>query len=190
MEDVSETSGDLPEKVWRAWVAPRFLEVWGIPLALGRGFTGAEHQTGGPSAVLISDRYRRRRFAADPNVLGKTVRIGSASFPIVGVMPASFLFPDRGVDLWFPVVLSSQLRGRALRWSRSRRDVPFRTPDAVASRGSATVNETDQLAAIRIVSSSVLSRFAHCNRHTRESRCATRATSLESRCSAWQNTGG
>jgi putative ABC transport system permease protein len=109
MEDVSETSGDLPEKVRRAWVAPRFLEVWGIPPALGRGFTGAEHQTGGPPAVLISDRYWRRRFAADPNVLGRTVRIASASFPIVGVMPASFLFPDRGVDLWFPVVLSSQL---------------------------------------------------------------------------------
>jgi len=109
MEDASETSGDLPEKVRRAFVAPRFLEVWGIAPALGRGFAPNEHQAGGPSAVLISDRYWRRRLSGNPNVLGKTVRIGSAPFPIIGVMPASFLFPDRSVDLWFPVAMSNQL---------------------------------------------------------------------------------
>ena len=76
MEDVSDTSGDLPEKVRRASVAPRFLEVWGIAPAVGRGFTDAEHYAGGPSAVLISDRYWRRRFGADPDVLGRTVRTG------------------------------------------------------------------------------------------------------------------
>ena len=109
MENVSETSGDLPERVRRASVTARFLDVWGVAPALGRGFTADEHQIGGPSAVLISDRYWRRRFGADPNVAGKSVRIGSTSFPIVGVMPASFLFPDRDVDLWFPAKLSNQL---------------------------------------------------------------------------------
>jgi putative ABC transport system permease protein len=108
-ENVSETSGDLPERVRRASVTARFLDVLGVAPALGRGFTPDEHQIGGPSAVLISDRYWRRRFGADPNVAGKSVRIGSTSFPIVGVMPASFLFPDRDVDLWFPARLSKQL---------------------------------------------------------------------------------
>jgi hypothetical protein len=79
VEDASETSGDLPERVRRAFVAPRFLEVWGIAPALGRGFAPNEHQAGGSSAVLISDRYWRNRFGADPSVLGKAVRIGSAS---------------------------------------------------------------------------------------------------------------
>ena len=41
VEDVSETSGDLPEKVRRAFIAPRFLEVWGIPAAIGRGSSRA-----------------------------------------------------------------------------------------------------------------------------------------------------
>lgn len=108
-ENVSETSGDLPEKVRRAFVAPRFLDVWGVAPALGRGFTSDEHQTGAPTVVLISDRYWRRRFGADPNIAGKSVRIESTSFPIAGVMPASFLFPDRDVDLWLPVRLSSKL---------------------------------------------------------------------------------
>jgi putative ABC transport system permease protein len=109
IEEVSDTSGDLPEQLRRAKVAPRFLEVWGIAPVLGRGFTDAEHHAGGPSAVLISDRYWRRRFGADPHVLNRTVRMESASFAIVGVMPASFLFPDREVDLWLPVQMGDNL---------------------------------------------------------------------------------
>ncbi|MCI0435670.1 MAG: ABC transporter permease, partial [Gemmatimonadetes bacterium] len=103
MEDVSETSGEFPERVRRAVVAPRFLDVWGVAPALGRGFADVEHRAGGPLAVLISDRYWRVRLGSDPNVLSRSIRIGSTAFPIVGVMPASFLFPNRAVDLWCPV---------------------------------------------------------------------------------------
>ena len=103
MEDASETSGDLPERIRRAFVAPRFIDVWGIAPAMGRGFTTNEHEAGGPAAGIISDRYWRRRFGADPNVLGRSLRIGGAPSPIVGVMPASLPLPDRDVDLWFPV---------------------------------------------------------------------------------------
>jgi putative ABC transport system permease protein len=107
MEDGSETSGDFPERIRRAWVAPRFLEVWGIAPARGRGFTSDEHRFGGPTAVLISHRYWTRRLSGAPDVLERTVRIGTAAMPIVGVMPASFRFPDRDVDLWFPVPIDA-----------------------------------------------------------------------------------
>lgn len=116
-EDVSETSGDLPEKVTRAFVAPLFLQVWGIAPALGRGFAATEHRVGGPSAVLISDRYWRTRLRADPHVLDRSVRIGTTSFPIIGVMPASFWFPDRDVDLWFPVPVDAEYaQSRRITW--------------------------------------------------------------------------
>jgi putative ABC transport system permease protein len=101
-QDDSETSGELPERLRRAFVAPRFLEVMGVAPQLGRDFTPAEEHFGGPWAVLISDRLWRRRFGADPNVTGKMIRIGQTAVPIVGVMPASFGFPERGVDLWSP----------------------------------------------------------------------------------------
>ena len=104
-EDVSETSGEFPEKITRATVAPRFIEVWGVPPARGRGFTVLEHAEAGPLAVIISDRYWRRRLASDPAVLNRTVRIGATAFPIVGVMPPAFHFPDRDVDMWFPIAL-------------------------------------------------------------------------------------
>jgi putative ABC transport system permease protein len=109
-EDVSDISGDLPEKVRRASVAPRFVQVWGVPPALGRAFADSEHYRAEPASVLISDRYWRRRFGADRNVLGKTVRTDDdASLAIVGVMPASFLFPDRDVDLWVPLALNNKV---------------------------------------------------------------------------------
>ncbi|HXF27524.1 MAG TPA: ABC transporter permease, partial [Bryobacteraceae bacterium] len=102
-EDATDTSGQLPEKVTRAFVAPRFLETMGISPALGRDFTAAEERFGGRNAVLISDRYWRRRFQGDPRAIGKSVRTGQYSSTIVGILPASFQFPDRDVDLWYPV---------------------------------------------------------------------------------------
>jgi putative ABC transport system permease protein len=102
-ENNSETSGALPEKVKQAFVAPRFLQVWGVAPELGRDFTQEEEHFGGPSAILISDRFWRNRFGANPDALGKKLRISGFSFAIVGVMPASFLFPDREVDLWAPI---------------------------------------------------------------------------------------
>ncbi len=102
-EAESETTGELPEKVERALVSPRFLHVWGVAPALGRDFTYEEEHVGGPPAVIISDRYWRSRFGADPKILGRKLRLGTESDSIVGVMPASFLFPERDVDLWSPV---------------------------------------------------------------------------------------
>jgi hypothetical protein len=58
-EDVSDTSGELPVIVRRAFVAPRFHDVWGIAPALGRGFTTADYVPGGPLVALVSDRYWR-----------------------------------------------------------------------------------------------------------------------------------
>ncbi len=101
-QDDSELSGELPEKMKRALITPRFLQVLGIQPMLGRGFTAQEEKFGGPDALIISERLWRRRFGADPNVIGRTLRFGRVSTPIVGVMPSSFLFPDRDVNLWAP----------------------------------------------------------------------------------------
>ncbi|MBV9501665.1 MAG: ABC transporter permease [Acidobacteriaceae bacterium] len=106
-EDASETSGSMPEKLTIAWVAPRFLQVWGVAPEIGRDFRPEELHFGGPNAVLISNRLWERRFHADPGAVGKTLRMGKYSYPIVGIMPASFLFPDREVDVWSPVPIDA-----------------------------------------------------------------------------------
>ena len=106
-EDVSETSGALPEKMTRAYVSPRFLEVWGVQPALGRDFSSEELAYGGPDAVLITDRLWRRRFNDDPGVIGRKLHFGNQAQIIVGVLPASFLFPVRSVDLFGVIPPSS-----------------------------------------------------------------------------------
>src|SRR5262245_18961144 len=72
---------------------------------------------GGPNAMLISDRFWRKRFNGDPNAVGKRLRFGQFSYTIVGVMPPSFLFPDRDVDVWAPVFMDASFaQGRFLTW--------------------------------------------------------------------------
>ena len=112
-EDVSDITGELPERLRRARVLPGFLTALEVSPALGRDFTSDEHRIGGPTAVLISDRYWRRRFGADRDVLTKTVSFGDRSYQIVGVMPSAFAFPDRDVDWWSPEALDAP-------WSMNR----------------------------------------------------------------------
>ena len=101
-QDDSELSGELPEKLNRALVAPRFLRVLGVAPELGRDFSPQEERFGGPDAVLISDRLWRRRFSGSPSVLEQdaAVRqdIGTSSSE-VDALPHS-AFPDKEVDLW------------------------------------------------------------------------------------------
>ena len=99
-DDLSETSGPLPEKVTEALVAPRFLRTMGVSPMLGRDFTLDEEKFGGPDAVLISYRFWQRRFHGDPAALEKKLHIGTYAFSIVGVMPPSFSIPNRDADLW------------------------------------------------------------------------------------------
>ncbi|HEY2472580.1 MAG TPA: ABC transporter permease [Terracidiphilus sp.] len=101
-DDLSETSGSLPEKVTECLVAPRFLEVMGISPALGREFVPNEEHWGGSSAVLLSYPYWKRRFHAEPSAIGQQVHVGGYTSTIIGVMPASFQFPNADVDMWTP----------------------------------------------------------------------------------------
>jgi putative ABC transport system permease protein len=106
-DDISEVSGELPERIACAWVAPRFFQVWGVVPALGRVFTPEEQRFGGPRVVVVSERFWKRRFGSDPNIFGRALRIGQQSYPIAGVMPASFLFPLREVDVWSPIPIDA-----------------------------------------------------------------------------------
>ena len=115
-ENSSETSGTLPEKLKEVFVTQRFLQVWGVSPALGRDFSAEEEHFGGPSAVLISDRLWRSRFGASPDVLGKKLRINDYSLSIIGVMPASFRFPERDVDLWSAVPVDAPI-AQSRRWT-------------------------------------------------------------------------
>jgi putative ABC transport system permease protein len=67
---------------------------------LGRTFSEAEGQTGGPLAVMLSEGLWREGFHADPDIDGQVVKIGGLTYTIVGVMPQKFRFPEEvGPDI-------------------------------------------------------------------------------------------
>jgi putative ABC transport system permease protein len=102
LDDMSETSGSLPERVSEALVAPRFLSVMGVQPMLGRSFTPQEEHWGGPGVVVISWSYWQKHFHGDPAAVGQKVHFGKTGYSIVGVMPRGFSYPNRDVDMWQP----------------------------------------------------------------------------------------
>jgi putative ABC transport system permease protein len=101
-ENLTDASGPLPERVAAMNTSPRFFEVLGVAPALGRLPTRREEHFGGPPVVVISDAFWRRRFGADPSVLGRSLTLGGASRPIIGVMPPSFRYPTAATEAWVP----------------------------------------------------------------------------------------
>ncbi|MGH9605691.1 MAG: ABC transporter permease [Terracidiphilus sp.] len=82
---------------------------------LGRTFTVAEGETGGPQATILSEELWRSSFHADPTIVGKTVTVGGAAHTVVGVMPQSFGFPNEdgaGIQegLWLPIQPTGEMR--------------------------------------------------------------------------------
>ncbi|HTC35384.1 MAG TPA: ABC transporter permease [Bryobacteraceae bacterium] len=116
-ENVAETSGELPEMLVTARVSPRFFSVLGTPPLIGRTFSPEEDLFNGPSAAIITEHLWRRRFGSDPGVIGKVLRFGQFSNPIIGVMPDSVRFPAPEVDFWTPAKFPPLvMRVRAGRW--------------------------------------------------------------------------
>jgi predicted permease len=83
-----------PERIEGQLVSANYFQVLGVSPALGRVFVPADEQAGETVAV-ISDALWRRRFGADPHVIGRLVRLDTDPVAIVGVLPAGFHHPGR-----------------------------------------------------------------------------------------------
>ncbi|MGE8278907.1 MAG: ADOP family duplicated permease [Stenotrophomonas sp.] len=80
-------------------VSSRTLPILGVRPMLGRGFDAADDRSGAAPAVLLGERLWRTRFGADPDIVGRSVRIDRRSTRVTGIMPAGFAFPYES-DLW------------------------------------------------------------------------------------------
>jgi hypothetical protein len=85
------SGGDVPERVFTALLVDDLFPVIGMAPQLGRGFTREELAPGGPPVAIISNRIWRSRFGGDPAIVGRSVRVGSQSTTVVGVMPPGLL---------------------------------------------------------------------------------------------------
>jgi putative ABC transport system permease protein len=89
-------------------VTPNLFGILGSRPLKGRTFIELEGEANGPRAVLISEGFWRHVLDADPDIVGRTLRVNGRERTIVGVMPGGFRFPESaGKDiekgLWLPM---------------------------------------------------------------------------------------
>ena len=99
--NLSGISGQEAERIPCAYVSEEFFNVIGVSPNLGRAFTEEETKSGGPPAIVISDRLWQRVFGRDPGALGRTINLHNQGFTIIGVMPPEVTAPQ-DTDVWFP----------------------------------------------------------------------------------------
>ncbi len=102
-------AGGEPSRASQALVTANFFDVMGVQPARGRGFQEGEDQPGREREVIFSDAFWRNRFAADPNVVGSTIRLDDENYQVIGVMPPKYAFP-LGIDIWTPIALKPDQR--------------------------------------------------------------------------------
>jgi putative ABC transport system permease protein len=118
------SGGAEAERVRIASVSDNLFSALGVQPLFGRTFfpdemrrpsaTAGDMQSSGTTVAILSYALWQRRFGADPNVIGKTVKIEGDSCEVVGVMPREFRFPE-DADAWIPVTLSTTRNNAYLR---------------------------------------------------------------------------
>ena len=103
-DKVAVRYGAQPEEAEGDMVSGAFFSGLGVNLPLGRGFSEADETNHAPIAV-ISHNYWTRRFARDPDVLGKTLFVNGVGMTIVGVAGEGFEGVEGGgsTDFWIPL---------------------------------------------------------------------------------------
>jgi predicted permease len=100
-------------------VTPEFFDALGVTAALGRLITAEDMAGTGTPVAVITDAAWHRYFNADPNVLGRTLRIDGSPFAIAGVLPASFRFLSSRATVYGAYLSRPEQRLTAVRHSGS-----------------------------------------------------------------------
>jgi len=95
-------SGESPERISVVRATPSLFATLGVAPLLGRGFTDEEAQPGRDEVVVLSHTLWSSRYGGRPDIVGRDIFLDSVPRTVVGVMPASFGFPDSNVAAWTP----------------------------------------------------------------------------------------
>ena len=112
-----------PERVWGQLVSGNYFSIVGVPLALGRGIAPGEDEAPGRSPVVVlGNGLWRRRFGADPVIVGRTIVLNGRRYTVVGVISPGFLGTDRGIvsEFWVPLAMRADFVGDMVKDSESR----------------------------------------------------------------------
>src|SRR5687768_7766620 len=141
------TGRGVPERIDGARVSSSLFRIFGARAAAGRVFTADEDTPGKPPVVILSNGFWKRRFGADPSVVGKSLTLNGNTVTIVGVMAADFVFNKEvmpavngiaNVDLLLPLRLPET--ARANRGGEDFNIFAKLRPDVTLERAQADMN--------------------------------------------------
>lgn len=113
-----------PQRLSGVVATPSLFKTLGMAPRIGRPFTDADAEPAGDRSVmwvpaqpvvLLSDALWRNAFGANEDIVGHEVQFSGRSYRVIGVMPPSFAFPRREVQLWLPFAFSDKQRSDAMR---------------------------------------------------------------------------
>jgi len=109
-----------PVRVNGQLVSSEFFPLLGVAPLLGRTISERDDRPNAPPVAVISYELWQRRFARDPNTIGRVVQFSARSVEIIGIMPAGFRFIYQDNDVWAPGGLdrNQNWRGTAGRFLR------------------------------------------------------------------------
>ena len=104
---VNLTGNGFPEQLQSAQVSADYFPLFGAIPFIGRTFTPQEDLPHGAKVAVISHGFWSRRFAADPQIIGRTISLGGDPYVVIGVLSPGFDFRDFGPapDVWVPFQL-------------------------------------------------------------------------------------
>jgi len=95
-------TGSPPDQIKAAHVSADYFKVFGGSPLIGRGFTNTEDLPKGPQTAVVSYSLWQSRFGGDRGIIGRTVLLNGAPFPVVGVLPRGFQ-PQPEADVLLPM---------------------------------------------------------------------------------------
>lgn len=105
-DEFNVTDGDAPERVSVAGMTPSTFTLLGARPIVGQLFEPGDTSASNPrSAILLSENFWRRRYGADPSIIGRSIDINRGTRIVVGVLPRSFDFPTSSVDIFYPATV-------------------------------------------------------------------------------------
>ena len=113
------TGQDRPEEIATSYVAEGFFETLAAAALHGRTIERRDHVDGSNTVVVLSYGAWRRRYGADPSIVGETISLSGRAFTILGVMRPGVEYPNAATEIWVPLSLIPDTgvpRRRFIRW--------------------------------------------------------------------------
>jgi putative ABC transport system permease protein len=98
-----------PDAVRGAAVSANYFQVLGTHIAAGRDFNAEEESVGHEHVAILGHAYAEKRFGTAAAAVGQTLSLSGTTYGIIGVLPASFAFPQ-AIPLFVPLVFTPEMR--------------------------------------------------------------------------------